>query len=238
MKDVILLGDRNVQYLTHRELDATVALLPRDVNARWVATDSPDAQHTADADGLWIVPGSPYRNDDAVDAAITRARTAGQPFLGTCGGFQYTVIEFARNVAGIRDAAHAELAPTADARVIDRLSCSLVAQERTVTAVPGTRLHALCGGAPFAGFHWCNFGLAPAYVSRLAACGLQVAATADDAGVEAVELVDHPFFLATLFQPQIRAFAKAPAGRSASEGRTIHPVIEGFINAVMASRSK
>jgi CTP synthase (UTP-ammonia lyase) len=226
MKQVVLLGDRNPEFVTHRELDAAIALFPSALSARWVGTDTPDALRTADADGLWAVPGTPYRNDDAVYAAIAHARTSGQPFLGTCGGFQYAVVEFARNVAGIVGAAHAECDPEAETRVVERLTCSLVAKERSVIAVPGTRLHALCGDAPFTGFHWCNYGVAPAYVESLQSHGLRVTATAEDAGVEAVELADHVFFVATLFQPQIGAGA----------ARSLHPVIQGFIDAVLRTQ--
>jgi CTP synthase (UTP-ammonia lyase) len=83
-------------------------------------------------------------------------------------------------------------------------------------------MHALCGSAPFGGFHWCNFGVAPAFVERLAAHGLTIAARADDAGVEAIELATHPYFLATLFQPQIGSV----------DGRPLHPVLESFVAAV------
>jgi CTP synthase (UTP-ammonia lyase) len=142
--------------------------------------------------------------------------------LGTCGGFQYAVVEFARNVAGLFDANHAETAPGEKTLVIDRLTCSLVGQERAVTAVPGTRMYALCGSASFLGFHWCNFGIAAAYAERLAAHGLTISARADDAGVEAIELADHPFFMATLFQPQIGSV----------DGRRLHPVLQAFVAAV------
>jgi CTP synthase (UTP-ammonia lyase) len=222
MKRIVLLGDRNPGYLTHRELDAALSLLPPGVRGSWVGTDTPEAARVAEADGLWVVPGSPYRDDGAVYAAIAAARTSGQPFLATCGGFQYTVLEFARHVAGIADAGHAEIDPDGNTLVIERLTCSLVAQERAVTAVPGTRMHALCGGAPFTGFHWCNFGLAPAYVSRLEAHGLTIGARADDAGVEAIESAGHPFFMATLFQPQIGSI----------DGRPLHPVLRAFATSV------
>jgi len=220
-KHIVLLGDRDPSALTHRELDAAITLLPGGVQARWVGTDTPEAMRTSDADALWVVPGSPYRSDAAVYAAITLARTSGQPFLGTCGGFQYTVVEFARNKAGIADAEHAETAPRGNNVVIERLVCSLVGQERRVTAVPGTRMHALCGTSPFVGFHWCNYGLAPSFVERLVAQGLVIAARADDAGVEAVEIPAHPFFLATLFQPQVGSLS----------GQPLHPVIEAFVAA-------
>ena len=222
LKNIYLLGDRDASAVTHRELDAAVRLLPHGVRAHWVGTDTPDALRTAEADGLWAVSGTLYRNDAAVYAAIKTARTSGQPFLGTCGGFQYAVVEFARNVAGIAGAEHAETAPDADQRVVDRLACTLVGQERSVTAIPGTRMHDLCGSAPFIGFHWCNYGIAPAYADRLANHGLRIAAWADDAGIEAVELPDHPFFMATLFQPQVGSVA----------GRSLHPVIQAFAAAV------
>jgi CTP synthase (UTP-ammonia lyase) len=222
MKQIVLLGDRDPRSLTHRELDAALTLFPAGVRASWVGTDTPEASRVSNADGLWLVPGSPYRDDAAAYSAITAARTSGQPFLGTCAGFQYAVVEFARNVAGLTDAGHAETAPAGKTLVIDRLSCSLVGQERAVTAVAGTRMHALCGSAPFVGFHWCNFGVAPAHVERLEAHGLTVAARADDAGVEAVELAAHPFFLATLFQPQIGSV----------DGRPLHPVLQSFLAAL------
>ena len=59
-------------------------------------------------DGLWAAPGSPYQSMDGMLKGIEFARTRDWPFLGTCGGFQYTVIECARNVLGIKDADTAE----------------------------------------------------------------------------------------------------------------------------------
>jgi CTP synthase (UTP-ammonia lyase) len=218
---IAALGDRNLDYLTHRELDAALALFPADVEARWIATDSAEAAHIDSFDGLWLVPGTPYRDDDAAYAAVERARCAGMPLLGTCGGFQYMLVEFARNVAGSAGAAHAESDPEAAAPVVDRLSCSLVGEERTVVPVPGTRLAATCGDEPFTGFHYCNYGLAPGWVEPLEAAGLVIAARAADAGVEAVEWPAHPFYVATLFQPQV---GNARAG-------ALHPLIAAFAAA-------
>ena len=111
---VALVGDRNVGYVTHRELDAALALFPSWASGAWVGTDG-DVDAALDAvDGAWVVPGTPYRDDDAVYAAIGRARETGLPLLGTCGGFQYAVVELARSLAGI-DARHAETDPEADA---------------------------------------------------------------------------------------------------------------------------
>jgi CTP synthase (UTP-ammonia lyase) len=216
---IAVLGDRNLEQLTHREIDATLGLVPEDVDARWLP--SPEAESAAAADGLWVVPGTPYRDGDAVLEAIRRARTVGTPILGTCGGFQHMVVEFARNVAGMGAAAHAENDPDAPDPVVARLSCSLVGEERQVTAVAGTRVAELCGMAPFTGFHWCNYGLAPEHEAALVDAGLVVSARASDAGVEAVELPGQAFYVATLFQPQVG---------SSSTGR-LHPLIAALISA-------
>jgi CTP synthase (UTP-ammonia lyase) len=215
---IAALGDRDTAYLTHREVDAAMRLAPADIEIRWLPTDGA----RIDAfDGVWVLPGTPYRDEGAVYAAIRFAREQGMPILGTCGGFQHMAVEFARNAAGIAGAGHAETDPDGESVVVGALACSLVGEERTVTAVPGTRLAALCGTEPFTGFHWCNYGLADGYADRLAAAGLVIGAHADDAGVEAFELPAHPFYLATLFQPQV----------GSSERDELHPVIAALVEA-------
>ncbi len=97
-----------------------------------------------------------------------------------------------------------------------------------MTTVPGTRVAELCGTAPFAGFHYCNYGLEPAHArARWWRPGLVVSATAPDAGVEAVELPGHPFYVATLFQPQV--------GSSATG--VLHPLVAALIDAAAAMRA-
>jgi len=210
---IAALGDRDPAYLTHREIDATIALAPE---IRWVGTDGADIEGY---DGLWVLPGTPYRDEAAALAAIRFAREQGMPILGTCGGFQHMALEYARNAAGITGAAHAESDPDGETLVVGELSCSLVGQERVVRPVTGTRLAAICGDEPFVGFHYCGYGLVPGMAEQL---GLVVGAHADDAGVEAFELPGHPFYLATLFQPQV----------GTSERGAVHPVLEALRAAV------
>ena len=57
MKQIVLIGDRDPNYVTHRELDAALELLPAKVHAYWVGTDTPEATRTSDADGVWVVAG-------------------------------------------------------------------------------------------------------------------------------------------------------------------------------------
>jgi len=218
---IALLGDKDLGYATHRELEATVALLPDWVEARWVGSDTGEARSLAGVDALWVIPGTPYRDDAAVDAAIAWALESGTPLLGTCGGFQYAVVALARRLAGLAEAAHAEVDPGAPQAVVAELACSLVGEQRAVTCVPGTLLAEICGIEPFIGYHWCRYGLAEGLVERLEGAGVVVSARAPDAGVEGIELPAHPFFVATLFQPQVGALA----------GKPLHPLIEAFTQA-------
>jgi len=209
---IAALGDRDTAYLTHREIDATIALAPA---IRWVGTEGADVTGYG---GLWVLPGTPYRDEAAALEAIRFAREQGMPILGTCGGFQHMALEYARNAAGLAGAAHEESEPDGETFVVEALACSLVGQERVVRPVAGTRLAAICGSEPFVGFHYCGYGLVPGMAERL---GLVVGAHADDAGVEAFELPDHPFYVATLFQPQV----------GTSERGVLHPLVGALLDA-------
>jgi CTP synthase (UTP-ammonia lyase) len=220
---IAVLGDRDPSLTTHRELDATLALLGADVDASWCATDGADAARPEAFDGLWVAPGTPYRDGDAVLAAIGHARRSGTPLLGTCGGFQYTALALARELAGVA-AAHAETDPAAPEPFVAPLACALYGEERTVTCVPGTLLAAILGPAPFAGFHFCGYGLAPGAAAVLEQAGVRIAAHAPHAGVEAFELPGHPFFVATLFQPQVGSLS----------GAALSPLIAAFVAAARA----
>lgn len=225
MTKVIALGDRNPVYLTHREIDAALRLFPDDVDRGWVATDSAEARQLESVDGVWLLPGTPYRDDHVGYQAVRHCLDTGTPFLGTCGGFQYACIELARRLAGVEAAAHAETDPDADELVVVPLRCSLYGERRLVTPVAGTRLAAICGTQPFQGFHFCGYGLADTFADRLAAAGVVLSAFAVDAGVEGVEVPGHPFFVATAFQPQV----------GAGETGRLHPLLREFISAATAA---
>ncbi len=225
---VALIGDRDDDVLAHRAIPLALGsardALGLTLEWTWVGTDTVgDARRLVDFDGLWCVPASPYRDMDGALAAIRYARETRRPFLGTCGGFQHAVIEFARHVAGIADAEHAETAPGAATLLVAPLACALVEKTDEVLLVPGSRVHAVCGrDALTEGFH-CSFGLNPVFEPALEAAGMRIAARGPEGEPRAVELPDHPFFVATLFQPEraalrgqchpiVRAFAEAAAG--------------------------
>jgi CTP synthase (UTP-ammonia lyase) len=192
------------------------------VDVEWVSTA--DVVEAADSlgafEGLVIAPGSPYRSQDGALAAITHARTAGVPMLGTCGGFQHLVIEFARHVAGIPGAEHGESHPDAPTLMVSPLTCSLVGQKMSVDVRAGTRAGEAYPDESVTEHYYCRFGLNPAYVDVLVAAGLVVSGTDQDGEVRIVELADHPFFVGTLFVPQARSTILHP-----------HPLVTAFVAA-------
>jgi CTP synthase (UTP-ammonia lyase) len=225
---VALVGERNPTNRSHLAFDAVMARLPFGINASWLPTDEvariPDSA-LGDLDGIWMASGSPYRNLEGALRAIRFARERDVPLLGTCGGFQHVVLEYMRTVAGATDAAHAEQDPDASGAVIVPLTCSLFAQRRWVQTVPGTRAAAICGLQPMDGYHFCGYGVASQWISRLESAGLVISGYADDAGVEIVELPTHPFYIGSAFQPQV-----GPDG--APETGPLHPLILAFAEAV------
>lgn len=222
---LIALGDRQPEILTHREIDAALALMPDGVDCPWVATDDPRARDLDGIDGVWLLPGTPYRDDDTAYRAIAHCLDSGTPFLGTCGGFQYALVALARARLGLEGAGHAESDPDAEQHVVTALQCSLYGERRTVTPVPGTRLASICGEAPFEGYHMCGYGLADRFESQVADGGVVISAHAPDAGVEGIELPDHPFFLATAFQPQV----------GSSDTGELHPLLLAWLQAAKAN---
>jgi CTP synthase (UTP-ammonia lyase) len=224
---LIAVGDRDPAHLTHREIDATLTLLAGHVDCGWVGTDSAEVRRPEAADAVWLLPGTPYRDDDAARAVIHHCLETGTPFLGTCGGFQYACVELARTRAGVEGATSAELDPDGDALVVAPLACALYGERRTVTPVPGTRLADICGDEPFEGHHQCGYGLADAYEPVLAGAGVVISAHAPDAGVEGTELPDHPFFLATAFQPQV----------GSGQTGVVHPLIAALLAAAATPAS-
>lgn len=193
------------------------------VQASWVPTDS--AFDITRYDGVWLVPGSPYADDDAVLAALGVVRSTGIPFLGACGGMQYAVLGFMRDVLG-HAATHAETDGEQDDNAVTALTCSLYGEERVVTPVPGSRFAGWVAG-PFVGMHFCRYAPTASAVARLVEAGVVVGATAPDAGVEVLEFPDHPFFVTSMFQPHI----------GASAGQPIHPLVRAFVDAVHGTGS-
>ena len=192
----------------------------------WIATDAiPDEAFETfrPYGGIWCVPGSPYANANGALAAIRFARVSGRPFLGTCGGFQHALLEYAANVWNVGSPAHAESDPLASDPVIAPLECALIGVSDDLDLAPGSRLRHIYGRDRITEQYHCAYGLSPRYAARLNTGPLRVAARNPAGDVRAIELEGHPFFIAALFQPERRALQGQSAGIGSGLRGARHP---------------
>lgn len=119
------------------------------------------------------------------------------------------LVEHARNVMGIQDAVHAEYGHEGTP-IVTALACSLADSQITVDIKPDTLLAGVHGSGRRSERTHCNYGLEPTMAHLAANGGLVVAAVDDTGEVRAVERPDHPFFVGTLYQPQLTSSAQAP----------------------------
>ena len=220
--EIGIIGDFNPNDPTHLATDNGIehaaAILGRSFKTIWLPTDKP--QEFGNCQGLFCSPGSPYRSLDGALKGIQYARENNLPFIGACGGFQHAVIEYARNVMGFKDAAHAESDPYASSLFITPLSCSLVGKTMDVNLKPGSKAALACGATQSREAFYCNFGLNPEYQRLLDESGLKITGTDQNNEARIVELSSHLFFLGTLFVPQARSETGKP-----------HPLILEFCRA-------
>lgn len=215
---IALVGDRSANVRAHARIPVLIeALLRREgiaLDPYWIATPEAEESDLSGFDAIWLAPGSPYASADGAMAAARAAREQRIPFLGTCGGFQHALLEYAHDVCGLPAVQNAETAPEADDLLIVPLECSLVGHEEAVMVAPGTLAARIIGpGRRIERYH-CAYGLNADYLDALIQGGLRFSGFDDDGHVRVFELPGHPFFMGTLFQPELQG-----------EGTQPHPII-------------
>lgn len=131
---------------------------------------------------------------------------------------------------GIPNADSAEHGDPSATHVVTAISCALpqsnpgdpklVGQNR-VRVLPGTRLAEIMGAGDHEEGFFCNYAVNEDFRSRFEAAGLKVCAVGPEQEIRAVELTSHPFYVASLFQPQLASHA---TGRP-------HPLIQAYLRA-------
>lgn len=206
---------------------------------KWIDAEDAEgmAQELKDVDAVVVPGGFGERGVEGKIAAIQYARENNLPFLGLCLGLQTAVIEYARNVAGLKDAHSTEFEEDTPYPVIDMLK-----EQRGVEKKGGTmRLGAYpCAVAPgslaarlynetlILERHRHRFEVNPRFHRQLLAAGLKFSGTSpDERLVEMIELEEHPFFIASQFHPEFK-----------SRPTRAHPLFRGLIEAALDHQIK
>ena len=212
-----LVGDFDKNMYTHVALNDAIAhcrpKLHFELETSWIPTRKIDdnflAQHTFE--GFWIAPGSPYKNDEGVYKLIRWSRENNFPLFGTCGGFQYMLIEFARNVLGFSQSGHEESEPHMEQLVISKMTCSLKgATEDVVITDKDSWLREILQVNNIKGNFNCSYGVNPLYKNILNQYPMVFTAFSTLGEPRAFEMKAHRFYNGTLFQPQLDSTPEKP----------------------------
>jgi len=212
---------------TNEAIEHSSVALSISAHCAWLPTQSIEDEHDNSSlkrfDALWCAPGSPYNNMNGALKAIKYAREHDVPFIGTCGGFQHTLLEYARSVLGIIDADHEETSPSSNNIFISKLSCSLVGKIGTIKILPNTLAYEAYKKKSIKEQFRCNYGLNPKFGNEVESKGLVISARGPEGEPRIVELSNHRFFVATLFLPQLSSSISSP-----------HPLITRYLQAALA----
>ena len=187
--------------------------------------------------GLLVAPGFGNRGTEGKIIAVQYARENGLPFFGICLGMQMAVIEFARNVLGLKGAHSTEMNPDTCDAVID-----LMEEQKKVTSkggtmrlgaypceiIPGSLANTIYGTTLISERHRHRWEFNNYYLEQFEHAGLVASGKNQDTGlVEIVELASHPFFIGVQYHPELKSTVENP-----------HPLFVHFIKAAKAFAEK
>ena len=207
------------------------------VNIRWVDSEEIEKQGCETllkgVDGILIPGGFGHRGTEGKIRAVKYARENKIPFLGICLGMQMAIVEFARDVAGFKDANSAELNPDTMHPVIylmpEQNGVENIGGTLRLGAYPcvlkeGTKAYELYGAKEISERHRHRYEVNNDYRSALEEHGMTMAGLSPDGRiVEMIELKDHPFFIGTQGHPELK-----------SRPNRAHPLFRGFVKTADA----
>jgi len=193
-----------------------------------------------EADGIIVPGGFGKTGVEGKILAIRYARENSIPFLGLCLGLQLAVVEYARDVCGMRNAHSTEIDPETPFPVIDtlpgqqrvleesRYGATMRLGGQTVKIRPDTLAHRLYGTGEVTERFRHRYEINPKYVRALEECGLVFSGmTADKRIMQIGELPNHPFFIGSQFHPEFTSRPLRP-----------NPLFNGFIRACINRQSR
>ena len=212
------------------------------VDIKWIDSESLEKEGAdineilGDMDGILVPGGFGSRGIEGKIKACEYARTHNVPYLGICLGMQIAIIEFARNVLGLKDANSAEIDPETPYPVID-----ILPEQKDVTDMGGTmrlgqypcslnpesKAYKLYGASMIYERHRHRYEVNNDYRTDLLKGGMIFAGTSPDNHiVEMVEIPSHPWFVAGQFHPEFKSRPNKP-----------HPLFRGFVTASLKHKN-
>ena len=184
--------------------------------------------------GIVVAPGFGNRGIEGKIAAIKYARENNIPFFGICLGMQCAVIEFARNILGLKDAHSREMNPATSNPVIDLLEAQKNISHMGGTMrlgsyacklEEGTLVQKIYNGKETHERHRHRYEFNNEYMKKFKDAGMVLSGINPDAGlVEIVELPKHPFFIGVQFHPEYKSTVENP-----------HPLFVAFVKAALSN---
>ena len=254
-----------VDYLKHPNTDVTVALVGKyiqlhdayisvvealkhggifsraTVHIKWIDSETVTPENAdelfSDVDGILVPGGFGDRGIDGKIEAIRYARTHGLPFLGLCLGMQLSIVEFARDVVGLKDAHSVELDPQTTNPVIhimpDQIGIEDIGGTLRLGSYPcvlnkESKAYQLYGSDNIEERHRHRYEVNNDYRDQLEKAGMMLSGLSPDGRiVEMVEIPEHPWFIATQAHPELKSRPNRP-----------HPLFRGFVEAALAHKDE
>ena len=205
------------------------------VEIKYVNSENLDASNVEDAlaglDGVIICPGFGTRGIEGKIAAVTYTRTHDIPTFGICLGMQMMVIEFARNVLGLKDAHSSEMNPETPHNVIDMMEDQKQLSQMGGTMrlggyacelLPGSRVRAIYGKDRIRERHRHRYEFNNSYKDRYQKAGMQCSGRNPESDlVEIVEIPSLKWFIGTQFHPEYSSTVLTP-----------HPLFMDFVKSL------
>ncbi len=220
-----LIGDYNSEVIAHQAAPKALQIAAKHnqltLQYDWIYTMALKGdldEKLSDYHGIWAVPASPYENTAGALAAIKYACENNVPFLGTCGGYQHTILEYVHNVLDMPEADNTEVNADTKFPLINALVCALVEKSGAINLQENTKISGIYGAEVITEKYHCSYGFNREYLHLFEDSDLIVSAYDSDGDPRCIELVRHPFFIGTAFQPE----------RSALSNQS-HPLINQFV---------
>jgi len=210
------------------------------VNLHWIHAEDVNEENSekilSKLDGIMVAPGFGERGMEGKIQTVKYAREKQIPFFGICLGMQCAVIEFARNVMGMKKANSTEMDPKTKHPVIDIMEDQKLIKIKGGTMrlgayecilKKGTKAFSAYGHSKISERHRHRYEFNNYYLEQFEQAGMIASGTNPDTGlVEVMEIKDHPWFLGTQYHPELKSTVLNP-----------HPLFVKFVKATLQKKN-